>query len=370
MGKAARSTSGSKSVMRRTVAVFFLAGVAASASPLATAQPAAGQPAASRADFDLFAPAAPAGPVTPPSSGQRGASSQATAVPSSPTIRSPAAGRSARSLEDQYFSSPSPQLTPRERKGIAIQGRWNGASTSETDLPAPGPDGMIRYVFGTVQAPIVCAVLQVCDVELQPGERVDSLHYGDTARWMISPAVTGEPPNEIQHLIIKATDVGLDTSLVVTTNRRTYHMRLRSHRTQSMVRVGWIYQEDTAAEWAALRKRDAEQRQARTMPATNEYLGDLSFDYRITGDAPWKPVRVYNDGTKTIIQMPVEVRSSEAPALLVVRREAGLFSAEETAVVNYRVQSDRYIVDQVFDKAILLAGVGSSQTRITIEREK
>ncbi|TXH83454.1 MAG: P-type conjugative transfer protein TrbG, partial [Thauera aminoaromatica] len=35
---------------------------------------------------------------------------------------------------------------------------------------------------------------------------------------------------------------------------------------------------------------------------------------------------------------------------------------------NYRVQGDRYIVDTIFDKAILIAGVGRSQDRVTITR--
>ena len=37
-------------------------------------------------------------------------------------------------------------------------------------------------------------------------------------------------------------------------------------------------------------------------------------------------------------------------------------------MINYRLQGDRYIVDAVFDKAILVAGVGSNQNRITITR--
>ena len=58
------------------------------------------------------------------------------------------------------------------------------------------------------------------------------------------------------------------------------------------------------------------------------------------------------------------------PALLVVRKDGGVFTDDETVMVNYRVQGDRYIVDSVFDKAILIAGVGSSQDRVTIQRGK
>lgn len=288
--------------------------------------------------------------------------SEARSAPSAPA-----------SIEDKFFEKRNPRLTPRERKALDIERTWNGTSTSTTDLPASGADGMIRYVYGTLQAPVVCAVLQVCDIELQPGERVASLHLGDTARWIVAPGVTGEGETATQHIVVKPTDVGLDTSLMVTTNRRTYHFRLRSHRTQFMARVGFIYPEDTAAQWAALekqREQEKKDRKDRSIPATNEYLGDLNFDYRITGEATWKPVRVYNDGTKTIIQMPATMKQSEAPALLVVRRDGGIFQKEETAMVNYRLQGDRFVVDQVFDKAILLAGVGSAQDRITIERGK
>ena len=37
-------------------------------------------------------------------------------------------------------------------------------------------------------------------------------------------------------------------------------------------------------------------------------------------------------------------------------------------MVNYRLQGDRYIVDTIFDKAILIAGVGKGQDKITIKR--
>jgi type IV secretory pathway VirB9-like protein len=81
-------------------------------------------------------------------------------------------------------------------------------------------------------------------------------------------------------------------------------------------------------------------------------------------------VRVYNDGRKTIIQMPAAMAQTEAPTLLVVRKDGGLFTDDETVLVNYRVQGDRYVVDTVFDKAILIAGVGRGQDRVTITKGK
>lgn len=272
-------------------------------------------------------------------------------------------------LADKYFSKNNPTLTAQEKAAIAIAKRWEaGASTGLN--PIPGSNGAIHFLYGVQQPSIVCAVLQVCDVALQAGELVNSIHLGDTARWTVEPAITGAGPSETQHLIIKPMDVGLETSLVVTTNRRTYHFKLRSHRTQYMPQVAFTYPEDALAKWDAIRTRETQEREQKTIPQTGEYLGNLNFDYDLDGDAAWMPVRVFNDGRKTILQMSKAMAQTEAPTLLVLRKEGGLFTDDETVMVNYRVQGDRYIVDTVFDKAILIAGVGDGQDRVTITRRK
>lgn len=269
---------------------------------------------------------------------------------------------------DAYFSKQSPVLTPQEKAAVAIAKKWQSASATGMK-PVAGPEGSVRFVFGAQQINVVCAVLQVCDIELQPGEQVNNLNVGDP-RFTVEPSVSGVGSAEVQHLIVKPLDVGLDTTLIVTTNFRSYNIRLRSHRTEFMPRVSFIYTEDAVAKWDAIRTREAKEKQERTIPKTGEYLGDLNFGYEVTGNASWKPVRVYNDGIKTIIQMPAEMSQTEAPTLLVIRKDAGLFTDDETVMVNYRVQGDRYIVDTIFDKAILIAGVGSSQDRVTIVKEK
>jgi len=270
-------------------------------------------------------------------------------------------------MAEKYFSKNNPKLTEQEKAAIAIAKRWS-AGTPTSMKPVAGANGSVRFLFGAQQPSIVCAVLQVCDVVLQPGEQVNSIHLGDTARWMVEPAITGSGPTETLHLIIKPMDVGLETSLIVTTDRRTYHMRLRSHRTQYMPQVAFTYPEDAMAKWDAIRNREVRKRESNTIQQTGEYLGNLDFEYDVDGDAPWKPVRVYSDGKKTIIQMPKVMSQTEAPSLLVLRKNGGWFSDDDVTLVNYRVQGDRFIVDMVFEKAILVSGVGSSQDRITVSR--
>ncbi|OLL27276.1 P-type conjugative transfer protein TrbG [Burkholderia sp. SRS-W-2-2016] len=268
-------------------------------------------------------------------------------------------------LADQYFSKNEPKLTPQELAAVAIGKKWQEGQDVK---PFQGSDGSINWPYlPGKQYPVMCAVLQVCDIALQPGENVNGMNVGDP-RYTVEPAVTGSGASQVLHLILKPLDVGLDTTLVLTTDRRTYHFRLRSSRSQLMPFVSFTYPEDAMAKWDAIKAREVKVRQDNTIPQTGEYLGNLDFNYTVSGSTRWKPVRVYNDGRKTIIEMPSTMQQSEAPALLVVRKDGGLFTDAETQMVNYRVQGDRYIVDTIFDKAILVSGVGSSQDKVTITR--
>lgn len=268
-------------------------------------------------------------------------------------------------MANKFFAKDSVVLSPQEKKAISIGKEWQTGRTTSTAVP--GGDGAITFSYGGGQVQIVCAVLKVCDISLQPGEQVNNLNAGDP-RFTVEPAVSGSGDNQVIHMILKPLDVGLDTDLVVTTDRRTYHFRLRSTRNETMPFARFTYPEDAAAKWAAIRQAKAKELHENTIPATQEYLGNLDFNYKVDGKTRWKPVRVYNDGVKTIIEMPDSINQTEAPTLLVVRRDSGLFSDAETEMVNYRIQDTRYIVDSIFDKAILVAGVGSNQDKITIER--
>lgn len=271
---------------------------------------------------------------------------------------------------DAYFSRSNVTLSATEQRGLAITDQFlNDSSSAIQPMPAPG--GAVSFVFGVTAPSIVCAVLQVCDIELQPGEQINSVNLGDTARWLIEPAVSGSGAGEVQHLIVKPLDVGLETNLVVTTDRRTYHMRLRSHRSQYMARIVFLYPDDANAKLRAFTRRAELLRvsAAQSGPAHQaDYASRLDFNYSIEGRAPWKPVRVFNDGVKTIVEMPTIMQQTEAPSLLVVRRDGSPRDDKDKILVNYRLQDNRYIVDQVFDRAVLIAGVGRRQDRVVITR--
>ena len=267
---------------------------------------------------------------------------------------------------EEVLTGSNPSLTPQEQAGLSYGER----SATTGTAPVAGANGFITFPYGVNQISIVCAPLHVCDVALQPGEQVNSVNVGDNVRWSIEPALTGSGAEEVQHVIIKPREVGLETSLVVATNRRAYYLRLRSHRTRYMPQVAFSYPEDAAVKFDLLKARQQREIKEKTIPQTSDYLPKLSFAYEVSGQAAWKPVRVYNDGARTVIEMPPSIAQTEAPILLLVRKEGGLFTEAEEVMVNYSLQGSRYIVDTIFEKAVLVAGVGSNQDRVTIQRRK
>lgn len=272
-------------------------------------------------------------------------------------------------LPDAYLGEQNPVLSPLEKQALEIGNLWRNPGKHHGTAPSQGKQGFIQFVFGANQPRVVCAVLQVCDIALQPGEQISGVNMGDTARWLLEPAVTERGANEIQHIIVKPLGVNLNTNMVVTTDRRTYNIQLRSHRSEYMAQVSFVYPEEALEKWKHIHHQAEKAKEQKTLPETGEYLGNLNFAYTVSGDAPWKPVRVFNDGVKTVIQMPESMSQTEAPTLLAIREKSGLFADDEQVLVNYRVQSNRFIVDGLPDKVILVAGVGSDQDKITIERE-
>ncbi len=242
-------------------------------------------------------------------------------------------------------------INRKEAKGMDISGQWRG----RTGLVTRGPDGKVIFLYGEVQPSVVCSPLQVCDIELQGGEVVRDVLVGDTVRWKVEPATSGASGGQAIHLIVKPTEAGLVTSMVVTTSRRTYHIQLKSHATHYMARVGFDYPEDVSTRLADVNARI--ETGGAGVPAEQ-----LSFSYSVSGNAGWRPTQVYSDGTKTYIHFPESVASRDAPVLFVV-------SGGQNRIVNYRMKSNMMIVDYAIDKAILISGVGWwTQEKVTIQR--
>lgn len=93
----------------------------------------------------------------------------------------------------------------------------------------------------------------------------------------------------------------------------------------------------------------------------DDAIDNLYLDYKISGNAAYRPDRVLDDGQHTYLIYPSDGRFRELPTLLMLVNG-------KMELVNFRVNGSRYIVDRLFDKAVLVVGVGKKQTRVTITR--
>jgi type IV secretion system protein VirB9 len=261
--------------------------------------------------------------------------------------------------------SPSAPLDAKEQRAVNLARRWR----NRREMPQPGEDGVVRYLFGATLPTIVCAPLQICNLALQPGEVVHDVQVGDSVRWKISPSISGGGSEQTTHLIIKPVDAGLVSSLNVATNRRTYAIKLVSTQRDWMPLVAFNYPDDMQRQWSAYRQTVAFGAAANTLP-TGENVANLDFGFQISGDNPgWKPLRVYTDGAKTYIEFPRSISFTSAPTLVALDNTGGWFSSGNTQMVNYRMLGNRYVVDRVLDRAELISGVGNGQTRVVITRD-
>ena len=230
-------------------------------------------------------------------------------------------------------------------------------------LQGPRSDGFINanqvYAFadGAIYR-LITAPDKVSDITLQLGEALVAISAGDTARWIIGDTYSGDGASKQTHVLVKPFTAGLTTNLIITTDRRTYHVQLESTAAVAMTAISWTYPQD-----ALIAFRAAAEKQAAEAPvASGLSIEDLNFGYTITGDSPsWRPVRVFDDGQKTYIQFPPTLAQSDAPPLFVVSQDG------KVELVNYRLQHDFYVVDRLFGTAELRLGT-KRQSVVRISR--
>ncbi len=261
----------------------------------------------------------------------------------------------------EYLSPDTVPLTAKEKRVLDLVRQWSGKGKSgNTTSFMQG--GQLVYVHGADGGiPVVIAApLQVVDVELEPGEMVNEIVVGDSARWQVESGSAGAST----HLFIKPIDVGLESSAVVTTDRRVYHLRLVSRKNDYTPYVGFVYADDLRRQVAA---NQAQQQRQQKWKSTEDQSGattdlsKLNFAYDVSGSAPWKPERVYDDGRKMYIQLPSSTGSGEMPALLVKK-------GQKDVLVNYRVKGLTMEVDGLFPHLALVVGVGRSQELVEIRK--
>lgn len=255
--------------------------------------------------------------------------------------------------------------------------RWQNGG-----LPRPvlQKDGVVRFPYGEYQPVITCQPLNLCDIELQQGEQIQGVLIGDSVRWnsgdgQIPIVYSGSGPATTPHLVLKPSQSGLSSTLMITTSKRTYMIKLQSSEHGYVVRSGFYYPKAIIDKFelnkSMLRNNTITHSSSGTIadqsiPEPLVKLSKVNYNYTITGkNYNWKPTHVFDDGAHIYIQMPPKVTASDLPGICVLVND----SNTDCELVNFRYNHNFYIVDKLFTKARLINGDNrNSPQEVTISR--
>lgn len=285
---------------------------------------------------------------------------------------------------DAPFFSEEPSYNSNEERALDVN-----QQILNRQLPSRQSDtgAAVEFDYGQGMPVVICSPLRLCDIALEVGENVKDVMIGDN-RWNVQPSVSGETPNHQIHAIVKPSDVGLVTSLMIATDRRVYNITLKSSADKYMPQVlfnypgantkrawsSFIDEQDlltqalqdeallikaaSAREQAEIKKRNS------APPRLGVDIDNINFNYRIKGNAAWRPERVFDDGIHTYIELPDSALSDDVPVLLVSTASSG----KSNEIVNYRFNKNRYVVDGLTRKMTLVRDLGNKQQRVTITK--
>ena len=185
--------------------------------------------------------------------------------------------------------------------------------------------------------------LRVTTLTLGEGETLIAKAAGDTVRWQVGEARSGDGTGGRTHVLLKPLQRGLETNLVLTTDQRVYLIALKSGAPEAFnPAIAW----DTPP---ALAPPVSIEPMPEAGPVSPQ--GPLNARYAIEGRrTAWTPTAVFDDGRRTFIAFGPGLDAVEAPALFVIGPDG------QAQYVNYRQSGGLFIADRVFDRAELRIG--------------
>jgi len=208
---------------------------------------------------------------------------------------------------------------------------------------------------------LACEPLHLCVIQLESGENINDIALGDSINWLVNTALVGTPQNGAYQIAVKPKTLNLATDMIVTTTRRTYNIGLVSQQGKTTHVVNFYYPQETLQH--AIQKAQQLEHTETVTENTQVNLTNLNFNYDISGSASWRPSRVFDDGDKTFIEMPAISSRVDLPVLYLQRHDT-------QQLVNYRYKAPYYIIDSLFQTAVLVTGNGRDQDKVTIQNRR
>lgn len=291
-------------------------------------------------------PHSPVSAVVPQVLVQAEPSSQ-EAAPKGIRIKKPPAKKAA----SKKGKGPNDREIVERRLKQSVQRPINAMSVESKTIYSYVPDAIYM---------IYAALNHVVDVQLAPGENLTGrIVAGDTHRWEVGTVEDGNGNNVTTHVLIKPKQTGIETNFLIVTDRHSYRLYAQAHDDFFIPTVGWAYPDEEMTKSAQIRKE--QQRLDGLVAAPAIIAANLNFKYKIKpgGKYPWVPLRAFDDGSKTYIQMSPEMKNNEAPVLFIK-------DGKKLNLVNYRIKGDYFIVDRLFSEGELRSG---KKDKVRIVRE-
>lgn len=192
---------------------------------------------------------------------------------------------------------------------------------------------------------IITAPKAYTDFRLEPGEVLSGdIIISDPDNWFFSLGTSTESGNEVLHIVIRPRKVGLDATMMILTNYRTYYFRLGSFENYYMTGVRFSYPTNVKNIYEDYKEKYASNAaySVDASKADYEYAIEIALPKKSTGIA-WAPTAVYSTGTHTFIVFPTSILTSNVLPSLSVSSDGG--KTEE--IVYYRVNNNLWKVDFV-----------------------
>lgn len=226
-------------------------------------------------------------------------------------------------------------------------------------VPRKFSGGTMFYDFDeTFVYEIYCQPYRITDLSLEPGEMVlENPFISESQVWEMGAGVSRKNGQDVQHFYLKPDISGLTTSMIIITDRRVYHLLLKSFKDCYMAMVEFEY--PNTMPYTVKTDAMVERMNSKTNALSGIDPKYLSFDYKMSYSIfkkpLWLPKRVYDDGRRTYIQLDETVLHTQSPVLFNHRNER----------LNYRVDKNLIIIDELIEKVTLRRG----KEKVTIKKK-
>ena len=233
-------------------------------------------------------------------------------------------------------------------------------------IPPADPGDFTIFPFGFSQPYLKCGALKLCQVELEPGETLtDDPLLGDRERWDVDRTSSGD----IAVVVVKPKECDVRTNLLLVTDRRRYIVDLeapvcRGTNPQTDYMPGIRF-------WYPGEEPEVEKLEVKEAPDALEGMlvdvRDLNTGYRwqTSRSVTWNPMRIFDDGVRTIIQFSPEAHNGEMPVLYSVAEDGT--REQVNAVPRPDPTGDYLIADRVLTRGVLVLRNGNRERKLTLD---